>query len=122
MLDLGEFTPRGELPPTRGGDGVVRPGRLTTTDEQREQAIAHILSKLSGKAQVEGRAVVKWRSMEPSVISVRASAEHIDGQAHYMLKDWSELTLSGGEIKSTSQARMATLVAEVGELAKKDML
>ena len=124
LSDLGSFTPNGALGPIRLNDGVTQLGRLTTTHEQRQEAVRWILDRLAEKKQGEGRATIVWSRQEPTVLSVVARVENLpaDLGVLYVAESVTEQTVTGAEFEESHAQRAEKLREEVSDLAEKGML
>ena len=122
MIDLGDFIPTAATPPMRVSDGETTLGRLTTTEEQRLEAIEKIVQAAGKRGEDGARATVIWSNSDPTILEVTVLTEHVNGLPIYFPDRVTEFTPSGGEISPSEEARVRTLVAEVGELHEKGML
>lgn len=121
MLDLGIFEPTGAYGPTRSASGTTL-GRLTTTEEQKREAIEQLTLVAAEKGVDELRATIQWSRGEPTILNLTFDIEHIDGKEVYLPNRVTELTTSGGEIEASEEARLRRLNAEVGHLHESGML
>lgn len=128
MSELADFTPAGTLPPVRTPAGTVIPGRHTTSQEQREQAIDHLLSIIAKNPSEKHEAQVRvnWvrgdKKREPTVLRVRAIIEHLGETAVFVMQSVEEFTTGDVKIERTAAQRLDELTTEVADLAARDML
>lgn len=123
MLDLGEYTPRGEMGPVRGEeDGAIRPGRLTTTEEQRSDARKWILTKMAAAGVTESRTLIHWGKLDPTVLTMTTTIEHIGGDPRMFISSVTETMPSGAEVKGGVDVAMRRTIAEVTEIANRNQL
>lgn len=129
MSDLAEFSPQASFGPTRELDangaptGVTKLGRLTTTQEQRREAISHVVAELQRRGRgTEGRVVVKWSRGAPTVLEVACTVERLGDKRVLFADKIREYELSGAEIPDAARRRTRDLFAEVAEMAEKGAL
>lgn len=121
--DLGEYTPDSTLDPIRLDSGVTQLGRLTTTEEQRRQAIDWMLDKMQQQGADEAMATINWSRLDPTVLVVTALVERKPiGGSLYTVNTVEERSTRGADIIVTRAARMARLIDEVSDLNEKGML
>lgn len=124
IIEMGVIEPQAAIGPNRTVEGHVTLGRLTTTEEQRMEALHKIAEHMQRNAN-RGRTVratVKWTRGEPTVLEVEFATEHIEGKRVYLADKITEYTTQGAEIQPNEQARLRTLQAESLELHEKGML
>lgn len=123
VIDLGDFTPQAAVGPMRSPSGETILGRLTTTEEQRQEAVRFILAGMESAKAREGRARILWpNSDEPTTLEVTASIEHFDGRKVWLLDHVIEMLPNGAEVPPNEDARLRQLVEEVADLHDAGML
>lgn len=121
MIELGDFEPASALGPTRTVSGTTL-GRLTTSDEQRQEALAHLTQAANHYTDSPVRARVIWSRGEPTTLEAFFTVEHLDGRKVWMLDRVLETTDAGTEVHPDERARLETLVDEVADLHERGML
>lgn len=121
MLDVGVFEPTAAIGPSRTASGTTL-GRLTTTEEQKREAIERLTLVAAERGVDELRATIAWSRGEPTILSLTFDVEHIDGKEVYLPDRVTELTTGGGEIEANEEARLRRLNAEVLDLHESGML
>ena len=123
-LRLEPFTPAAALAVGRMGLGETDPARLTTSDEQRAEALEHA-AELMVKAHAERATLeVHWTRAEPTVLTIAGHFEHLPtarGEvAVFAPDDVAEHTLGGVPILHDETVRLNTLRAELADMRAKD--
>lgn len=123
MIDLGEYTPDAAHGPLRLPDGTTKLGRLTTTDEQRFDAVTWMLAHLH-PPETSVKAKIIWSRHTPSVLTIETVTEHTPpGFPDVLVPERvTETTLGGAEIHMTATQRQVEVLREVTELAEKGQL
>lgn len=124
MIDL-EHTPAGELPPVRGEDGSTQLSRLTTTWEQRAEALAFILSEAQKMAEARPQTLnclVTWTRGEPSILRVKIRWETTSAGPLACQDGVIEMSPTGGEVKIDQPAHYRKLNEELREMHSQGML
>lgn len=124
MIDLGVVEPAAALGPTRATDGTTILGRLTTTDEQRNEVIEQMTKHLASHSNRgrEVRAEVKWSRGEASILVVAFVQEHIEGEPVYLPSKITEMTMAGAEIIPDEGSRLRVLTNELADLHERGMI
>jgi hypothetical protein len=122
-LRLEPFTPADALPPLRL-NGEVDPARLTTTDEQRAEALQHAADELTRAHATEGVLEVRWSRHEPTVLTVTGHFEQLPtprGTVAVFLPDRvTEATRAGVPIEHSESVRLRTLRQELADMHRQD--
>lgn len=117
--DLEPYVPADRLAVLREAGGTLG-ARLTTTDEQRRDALRHMAEALAAQRATEGSMRVTWSRGEPTVLEVHGHLEHLPGPAGtrlvFAVDRLAERTLSGAEVPRDEAARLRRLRAELAEL------
>ena len=121
MIDIGQFQPTAALGPTRSGSGITL-GRLTTTDEQRQEAIEKMTEAAAEHKAKEVRATVLWSRGEPTILDLTFTVEHLSGVKVWLPDQLTEMTLAGAEIPQDETARLRRLTDEIADLHENGML
>jgi hypothetical protein len=100
--------------------GVAEP-RLTTTEEQRAEAVRHALAWMVEHKVWIVEVRVEWTRHPATVLTVRGHAEHlhIPGRGEQIIPDWDEVTeadLEGTPIHRTPAEEQMTLERELAEI------
>lgn len=117
--ELEPYTPADRHMVQREAGGVL-PARLTTTDEQRRDALRHMAEALAAERATEGAMRVTWSRGEPTVLHIVGHLEHLPGprgtRLIFALDSVTERTLTGAEVPRDEGARLRRLRAELAEL------
>lgn len=122
MIELPDFSPQTSLAPSRNPDGSTVLGRLTTTEEQRAEALDWIVAQMAEAKATEAKARIMWQHLAPTILVVEAIVEHLNGRRVYVADKVTELVESGAEVKTSEAQRFARLDAEIIELHERGML
>ena len=129
MIDLGDFEPQATAGPTRLRDGTVNLGRVLTTEELRDEAVRAMTTEFSKRVAgkrvqdpAEARMRVAWAPDNVTVLIIRFSIEHIEGEPVYIPDMIQEQTEAGSEIRTTPEDRLRILTSEVRHLHESKML
>lgn len=130
MIELGDFSPAKAIGPTADLDvngaptGITKTGRLTTTQEQRREAVDFIVARIRAAPQDEqiGRARIQWARHPSSILEVRCHFEHLNGKRMLFPTEVVEYTESGSEIPNSAERAAAELIQEVADLDAKGAL
>lgn len=124
MIDAGTIHPESALGPIRSASGQTTLGRLTTTDEQRAEAIERMteIATRSGLKRPEVKATIAWSRGEPTILEVHFLQEHIGDEAVYIADKIIESMPSGGEIQRSEKSRLDRLNDELLELHTRGMI
>jgi hypothetical protein len=125
MIDAGIFEPASATGTTREGSTTIL-DRLTTSDEQRMQAVeraGEVAAEVKKDADLV-RIQVVWTRGDPTVLEIPMSVEHFDGQRVWIPDTTAirEFTLDGGEIQHDESSRLRQLQDEVVDLHERGML
>lgn len=118
-----DYTPPDTLPGVRNEDGSSQLSRFTTTLEQRDAAIRHLLSTVNvaqHPEEVEGR--IYWTRDAPSILRVRIRYETTSAGLLPLEDKVTEMTEDGAEIKQDFQVQYRRLEQEIAELNREGML
>lgn len=120
MIDMGEFHPEAAVSPTRTPDGRTLLGRLTTTEEQRAEAIAamtaHVAKNSNRGHEVKAR--IRWSHGDPTILEVSFTKEHIEGKPVFLPARITETELNGAVIPPSEEARLRILQDELAQIAR----
>lgn len=123
MIDAGEFTPAAELPAYRL-DGVAHPARLSTTDEQRLEAVKWLGGQALTGGDTAARATVHWSRYPATVLEVHGHVEHLTlptGVEGVWANDRiTERDEHGHELPRDELARLARLKSELTAMREHD--
>lgn len=118
-----DYTPADTVPPIRNEDGTAQLPRLTVTLEQRNAAIAHLLSTVDVSAQprqVEGR--IHWTRQPASVLRVMIRYETTSAGPIALEDGVVEMTEDGAEIKRDFHHQYRQLEQDIADLVREGML
>lgn len=122
-LSLPPFTPADTLPPLRLGDDID-PARMTTSDEQRAEALRHIAAECVRTHAKAATLEVRWTRGTPTVLEVSGHFEHLPTAAGvvavYCPDEIAEHTLSGVAVQHDEAERLRRLRAELAEMSARD--
>lgn len=121
MKDLGEITPIAMLATSRSATGTTL-GRVTTTDEQRQEVLARMVASAQEARSREVTARVLWSRGDPTILTVTCALEHLSGAPVYLLDTVRETTEAGDEIVQAETARLARLTDEIEDMHERGML
>lgn len=116
------ITPSTAIGPVRAGDGPTRSGRLTTTEEQRQEVVRTLTARANKNHSAEERESVVWPDGDETIIVASFTVEHIDGVPTCIPDRVVEYLPSGAEIKREPGHLTRRLRAEVGELFEKGLV
>lgn len=122
VIDLGEFVPTTTTAPMRDAGGMTILGRVTTTEEQRLEAIDFIVGKCQEHNEETARATIRWSNFDPTILEISTITEHLHGKRVHFADRVIEMLPNGAEIQPSEEARVRTLVEEVADLHEKGML
>lgn len=125
MRDIYEtepFTPTAEHAPLRGPGGAPILPRVTTTHEQTLEVVQHFTEVASSSRARAVRGRIEWPGREATVLEVRFSVEHIEGDRVWLPDTVTEETLDGGVIERTEDDRLRLLQDQVEELHDRGLL
>lgn len=123
-LRLEPFTPTAALQVARMGLGETDPARLTTSDEQRAEAIAHAGELMVRAHATRAELEVRWTRSDPTVLTIEGHFEHLPtarGEVAVFAPDTvTEATLRGVPIHHDETMRLNTLRAELADMRAHD--
>lgn len=123
LHDAGDFTPTATLPPYRY-EGVQYPGRLSTTDEQRQEAKHWLADQALRAGSTGARATVHWTRYPAGTLEVHGHVEHValptGVEALFAVDRVIERDAAGAVIPRDEQARLARLKTELRLMREHD--
>ena len=121
MFDIGEFQPTSVTSPTRSPTGTTL-ARLTTSEEQKAELLARMGKVATEHKAQTVRATMIWTRLDPTVIEVTFTVEHVDGKRVWISDQVTEMMPNGSEIPPSEKARLARLQGEIAELNDQGMM
>lgn len=122
-LRLEPFTPTAALPVARGSNGTD-PARLTTSDEQRAEALERAAEAMVRAHATRAEVEVRWSRSDPTVLTIEGHFEHLPtprGEVAVFAPDTvTEHTLRGVPIHHDEGVRLNTLRAELADMRARD--
>lgn len=121
-MNLGEIQPASSIGPSRSPNGQTLLGRLTTTEEQRAEALERMAEAAAEHKDKSVRATVIWSRGEPTVLDATFVVEHVDGKRVWLLDTVNEFSLTGAEFVKDEVLRVTRLKEELADLHERSML
>jgi hypothetical protein len=122
VIELDPFVPRATTGPLRTSEVTVL-DRLTSTEEQKIEAVEHMRQAASKVREVNGVAMrVEWSRGEPTILEVTFSVEHVEGRRVWLVDQVREFMVDGGQIPHDESGRYRRLRAEVEDMHERGML
>ena len=123
-FDLGIYEPATTVAPINDPKKAeaVELSRLATTEEQRHMVMRWMIDQANEYHNDSVKATVKWANLEPTIVEITLSHEHLAGKLIRTLRTVTETELNGAEIHRSEAQRFAQLDAEVVDLVERKML